>query len=621
MRQAQKTMDYTTLCSTYGQLEAAGRRLEKARILADFLKRVPEDELEAVLLLLQGIAYPRWDRRKLGFSSSLLLKALSRAAGVPVAAIEDSWRETGDLGESARVLLSGKRQATLFSRRLTLAKVFLNLRRLAEQEGAGSVEGKVQLVAELLASAAPEEAKFVVRTVLDELRVGLGEGTLRDALVWAFLPAVIGISAEHAVPLPEGTLSVRSFGEFRERRKEGHAFIFSEDGAVARAIYSWQVSRVQRALDLCNDFALVARKLKEGGIAGFRSITLVPGTPLKVMLALKEDGIAAAFERVGRPAALEYKLDGFRMQVHRSGERITIFTRRLEDVTAQFPDVVAAVRAQIAGERFILDGEAVGIDPAAGRFLPFQAISQRIRRKYEVTETAKKFPVELHVFDVLFHDGTGMLRRPFAERRAVLERLVRSGGIVKLIAQLQTDDEQEAAQFYRQSLARGNEGIMLKKLGAPYRPGARVGYLVKLKSTMETLDLVIVGAEWGEGKRGSWLSSYALACRDEPSGELKTLGRVSTGLKEKREEGLSFAEMTDLLRPLIAGQKGREVVVKPQLVMEVSYEEIQKSPSYGSGFALRFPRVVRLRADRDAASCSTLADVQRLYGQQRERSG
>ncbi len=610
------TMDYTSLCDEYEKLEKTTKRLEKTLVLAAFLRTVPAAELEQVMLLLQGLVYPSWDDRKLGFSSNYVIKALALVAGVSADSVKELWRETGDLGNCAYRLLGKKKQATLMSKRLTIAKVFHNLRALADTAGEGSVDTKVQHVAELLSSATGIESKFILRTVLDELRVGLGEGTLRDALVWAFLPGIVGISVseEEYAKSRQKKLSITSLEELRKIPVDDYSFIFSEDETVAREAYSWLVARVRHALDVCNDFAVVAHALKEKGLVGLKHITLTPGVPLNVMLALKEETMSAAFERVGIPTAVEYKLDGFRMQIHKvpSGA-VTLFTRRLENVTAQFPDVVAAIKKSVDGKSFILDSEAVGLDTSTGKFLPFQAVSQRIKRKYDIEKTIASLPVELHVFDVLYHDGQSFLKMPFAERHALVKKIVHSGKGVKVIEQLLVENESAAEKFYKKSLAAGNEGIMFKKLDAPYKPGARVGYMVKMKPVMETLDLVIVAAEWGEGKRSSWLSSYTIACRDSATGELRIVGKVSTGLKEKKEEGLSFGDMTLQLKPLILEQKGRDVTVKPQIVIELNYEEIQKSPSYSSGFALRFPRVVRLREDRDASSCSTLEDVERLF--------
>ena len=365
---------------------------------------------------------------------------------------------------------------------------------------------------------------------------------------------------------------------------------------------------VQGGFDLRGNFGEVAKIAKEKGEKGLSSLSIKVFTPIKVMLGPKEDGIGSALDRVGKPCQAEYKYDGFRIEAHKDGDRVELYTRRLEKVTNQFPEVVEVVR-KVKGKSFIIDCEAVGFDAKTGKYLPFQNISQRIKRKYDIEDVAKKFPVELNVFDILYYEGKNMISSMFKDRRALIEKIVPSiAKKIRVSQSIVTSDEKEIEKFYSASRKAGNEGLMLKKLDAPYKPGARVGYMVKLKSSIETFDLVVVGAEWGEGKRSKWLSSFTLATK-----ELKEIGKVGTGIKEKKEEGLSFDEMTSLLKPLIIAEKGKEVRIKPKIVVEVMSEEIQKSPTYSSGYALRFPRVVRLREDKGVEDASSLEMVEGVY--------
>jgi DNA ligase-1 len=585
-------MKYSVLVGVYERLESTSKRLEKTFVLSEFLKTA--DELDKVMLLVQGRLFPNWDTRELGMAARLLLKSISLATGASLDKIESLWKETGDLGRVASELTKNKSQATLFSQPLTVAKVFENLRRLAELEGAGTVDRKVQLVAELLTSAQPAEAKYVIRTILGELRVGLGDGTIRDAIVWAFFADKAGVRYD----------------------KNTNELSLSDDERKNYEIYT---SLVQEAFDVANDFAEVARIAKEKGESGLQNMSLLPGKPAKMMLFQKAKNIADAFSVVGKPAALEQKYDGFRLQVHKNKSSISLFTRRLEDVTAQFPDVVQRISRQVKSDSCILDAEAVGVDVHTKKYLPFQNISQRIKRKYDIEEMAKKFPVQVNVFDVLFCDGKSLLKVPFAERRNVLKKVVAESSDLKLAEQLVTEDENSAEKFYKASLDAGNEGIMMKNLQGVYKPGSRVGFGVKVKPTMDTLEVVIVGAEWGEGKRGQWLSSFVIAVRDPETSEFVEIGRVGTGIKEKVEEGVSFEQLTQLLLPLIVEEKGREVKVRPEVIIEVDYEEIQKSPTYSSGFALRFPRLVKLRADRSPEDINTVEDVRALAEGQRGR--
>lgn len=582
-------MEYKTLTDVYEKLESTPKRLEKTHILALFLRN--SDHLDEVMLLVQGRVFPIWDEREIGMASRLLLKAIATSTGASQEKIEGEWKKIGDLGEVASKLVGKKSQHTLFSDKLTVQKVFSNLQKLASLEGSGTVERKVQLVAELLTSASPKEAKYIIRTILGELRVGLGEGTIRDAIVWAFFDKRAKISYDG---------------------KENDLLV--DD----RALYQKYVDLVQEAYDVAADFAVVVKAAKRGEKA-LQDISLVPLQPVKVMLFQKANDIREALGACGSPAAIEYKYDGFRLQIHKSRGKVKLFTRRLEDVTRQFPDVIAALN-HVQGKEYIIDAEVVGIDKKTKKYLPFQNISQRIKRKYDIEEMAQKYPVEVNIFDILFNNGESLLKTPFEKRRKILEGMVSCiPQRLKLAEQIITGDESEAEKFYKESLDFGNEGVMVKNLKESYKPGSRVGFGMKVKPTMDTLEVVIVGAEWGEGKRGKWLSSFIVAVRDEESGEFVEIGRVGTGIKEKAEEGMSFGELTKILEPIITEEKGREVRVKPKIVMEVNYEEIQKSPTYSSGFALRFPRMVKLREDRSPRDSNTLEDVKKLYGGQRGR--
>ena len=578
-------MKYSDLVEVYERLGRTSKRLEKTGHLSDFLKNVHADDVEEVVLLLQGRIFPAWDEREIGIANQLMVKAISIASGADAHAVTKEWKRTGDLGTVAENLIKGKKQHTLASSELTVKKVFSNIRKLAEVSGEGSVDRKLQLIAELLTSSSGIEARYVARTILGDLRVGVGEGALRDAIVWANFMRVTDEMS-------------------KEKREDYNSFI----------------DAVQEAYDLTNDFAVVAKIAKEKGVQGLKSVQIKQGKPIKVMLALKADSATEAFETVGRPAQVEFKYDGFRMEINKDEKgQVVIFTRRLENVTSQFPDVVEYAKEHVKAKSFILDAEAVGYDKKTMKYLPFQNISQRIKRKYDIEKTAEQLPVEVNVFDVLAYNGKNLINEPFRKRREIVERIV--DNVRRKIRPSQaivTDKEEKIEDFFRESREKGNEGLMIKNLEAPYKPGARVGHMLKFKGVAENLDLAIIGAEWGEGKRSKWLSSYDLACSSH--GKLLEIGKASTGLKEKPEEGLSFEEITKLLKPLITEEHGKHVKVKPKIVIEVGYEEIQKSPSYSSGYALRFPRVIRNRSsEKGVSDINTLKDVERLYEQQRKQ--
>lgn len=573
-------MHYSELVECYENLEKTSSRLEKTKILSTFLAKAREKEL----LLLQGKVFPSWNTTELGVSTQLVLKAMTLAFGIEQTKIEQQWKQTGDLGLVAEQMNTIKKQQSLFSEKLTTEKVFNNLRQISTAEGQGTVDRKVKLLSELLLNASSKEAKYITRTALGDLRIGLGESTLRDALVWAL------------------------FGNELELKYENNEFIVPN-----REKYNEINAKVQNALDITGDISEVATIAKKG-ITALEQVTLIPGRPCKAMLFQKAKNIKDAFEQLGPKTAVEYKYDGFRVLIHKNNNGITIYTRKLENVTLQFPDLVEETKKSIHAETYIIDCEAVCVKN--GKYIPFQDISQRIKRKHKINEMAKEYPVELRVFDLLYCNGKSTIEQPFIERRKQLEQITDQ----KIVAEeIITDSEDEATRFYEQSLAAGNEGVMVKNLESKYQPGARVGFGLKVKPVLDNLDVVVVGAEWGEGKRSNWLSSFTIAVQEE-NGELLEIGNVGTGIKEKDEEGTSFGIITEMLKPNIISEEGRKVKLKPLLIFEVSFEEVQASPSYSSGYALRFPRFIRLREEKSIDEISTIEDLMEIYKMQRGRN-
>lgn len=579
-------MDYYYLVGIYEALEKTTKRLEKTHLLSEFLKTINENDLEQVILLLQGRIFPLWEENEIGVALRIIIKALSITTGIGIEQVEQIWKDKGDLGISGEECIKIKKQSSFFSEELSLQKVFLNLRKLAEIKGEGTVSRKIGILSELLINAKSEEAKYIIRTVIGELRIGLGEGTIRDSIIWAYLTDPKYDIKKNELILDES-----------ERKK-----------------YEEIVNVAQDAYNILNDFSLLAQIAKNKGIIGLTEVSLEPGRPVKVMLYQKAKTIQEAFEIVGRPAAFEYKYDGFRIQIHKKNEKITIYTRRLENVTNQFPEIISFLN-NINAQSYILDAEAVGYDPVTLKYLPFQNISQRIKRKHDIIEMSKKFPVQIIIFDILYKDGVDLLKIPFIKRSETLQKIVNQKTNVKVPKQLITDNNDEAEKFYQSALKDRNEGIMVKNLNGIYKPGARVGYGLKIKPTMETIDAVIIGAYWGEGKRSQWLSSFTIAIRDE-TGRFLEIGKLGTGIKEKEEEGISFKQITEILKPFMISEKTKEIEIKPNVIVEVDYEEIQKSPTYSSGYALRFPRFVRVREDKSLSEITTLQEIKKFYEEQ-----
>lgn len=647
-------MEFGDLVTLFESVDTTSKRGEKTALVAKVLAKCKQDEIEPFILLLQGRVFPINDTQKLGISVNYIIKALERVSGYSKDEITNRWSKLGDIGLVAQEIMQKKKQATLFASQVSIEKIFTNLQKLPAITGNGAIEQKMQLISDLLTGCSPVESKYMVRIVLEVLRVGIGEGIIRDALVWAYYPKLDALSTVtdgdlvYSTALTAGieepsdvlqyekmltslkTVTIQSYEEAREilDANEVDLVITNNNYELCRKIYASWVDDVQHAIDLTNDVAKVATICSTKKLTSVRQLTPQVGKPLQVMLAKKASDTADAFTMVGEPCYVEYKYDGFRMQIHVDGSHIKLFTRKLEDVTSQFPDVVSSVASHITAKNCILDAEAVGYDKATEKYTPFQHISQRIRRKYEIHQLAKELPVEVNVFDILFLDGASLIDTPLQTRRSLLTKIVKEEPKVLRLSRIKEVETPEEAQlFYNESLSAGNEGIMFKTIDAPYKPGSRVGFMVKLKPVMDTLDLVITQATWGEGKRAAWLTSFVLACIDE-NGKLLEIGRCGTGFKELEGENapkdapdtdLSFLQMTKLIEPLIVSQQGKEVMIKPEIVLEIAFEEIQKSTSYSSGYALRFPRVVGMRDTRSIESASTLDIVEDYFFAQKKR--
>lgn len=561
-------MQYKEFVEIYENLAGTTKKLEKTSFLAGFFKKLDKEGKKQWVYLLKGKVFADYDSREFGISHQLVIKAMANAFGIKNEDIVERFKKTGDLGDIAEEVSKIRKQRALFFSKLDVEKVFENLRKIAEIEGKKAVERKISLIAELLNSASGKEAKYIVRTLLGDLRIGVADALIIDSIWEGFF-----------------------------KREEGMKEILEEK------------------YDMINDYAVIFEAAVLGKEA-IDKINIVLGKPIKVMLAVSVETMEDAFRICGKPAAIEYKYDGFRALIHKNKNEITIFTRKLENVTKQFPDVVEATRKYVRGESFILDAEIVGYNSINKKYLPFEAISQRIRRKYEIEKLVTNIPVEITVFDILYYNGKSFIQEEFVNRRKIIVKIINEKEWkIKVANQIIAQDEKEAEKFYRNALKIGEEGIMIKSLHSPYKQGRKVGYMAKLKPSNQELDLVIVGAEYGTGKRAGWLTSYVVACKK--NSEFFEVGMVSSGLKEKEEEGTSYDEMTKLLKPLIIDEDGNKIKVKPKIVVSVIYQNIQPSPSYGSGYALRFPRIKLYRPDRNISDIANLEDIERLVKKQR----
>lgn len=549
-------MDFKDLADVCSILDDKSGRIEMADIIAGFLSKIPAENLPVVCQFIRGEVFPIWRGIELGIAGKLMVKSLSTVSGLKEDDIEKLIKDTGDTGLVAEQILVKKSQTTLFAEPLTVEKVYENVSKAALLEGKGAQEKKMSYIQELLSNSTPLESRYLVRLILGELRLGVGDGIIRDAIAKAF----------------------------------------NVDAAL-----------VEQAYNFTSDLGEVAKTAKEGGDQRLKTVTLKPMRPIKVMLAQKAEGIGDVLSGL-KTAAFEVKYDGARVQIHKEDERVELYTRRLENVTKQFPEIVKSSLKDIQARQAIVEGEVVAIKSLEDRRpRPFQDLSRRIKRKYEISEMVRKIPVEVNLFDIIYLNGESIIEKPFVERRKLLEGVISATEFFRLSEQLVTDDEDNAEDFYEHALSMGHEGVMIKNLNAPYQPGSRVGYMYKLKPVMESLDLIITGATWGEGRRAHWLASFMLSVYDPSRGEFLEIGRLGTGLTDQQ-----FSEMTSLLKPLVTEEKGQEVRIKPKVVVEVAYEEIQHSTTYSSGYALRFPRLVRARGDKGPLDADTMERIEEL---------
>ena len=574
-------MRYAALVDVYERLEATTKRLEMTDLLVELFRGVPKGEIEPVVYLTQGRVYPDYAGTELGLAEKLAIRAIAQATGDSDASIEAAWKSAGDLGLVAEDRLRGRRQTSLTSEPLTVAKVFQNLREIATTAGSGSQEKKLRLLAELLSDATPKEARYIARIVVGKMRLGVADMTMIDALAATFAT--------------------------KEER-----------------------DRVERAYNVCSDLGEVARALAEGGLAGVDRIHLQLFRPIRSMLAERLPTLQEVMERLGE-CALEYKYDGLRCQAHITKDRIQLFSRELENITGQFPEIVEGLRTAVRAKEAIVEGEAVPVDANTGEFLPFQEVSRRRGRKTDVDRMAQEFPVTLFTFDCLLKEGEDLTPRTYAERRAALDGILKENDRVRRATYKVTADVPVAEAFFDEALQAGCEGLMAKSLTSAYEAGARGFQWIKFKkeystALSDTIDLVAVGAFAGRGRRAGTYGALLMAAYDEKADVFRTTCKLGTGfddetlfgLKERFKEAVAphrHARVDSKLTP--------DVWLEPRFVLEVKGAEITVSPVHtcardaireGAGLAVRFPRFTgRWRDDKKPEDATTQKELLEMY--------
>jgi DNA ligase-1 len=530
------------------ELEHLSGRLDMIEVISRALPDLAPDELPVFVRFVMGRIFPDWSAQKLGIGPNLLYEAVRQAAGVKLETVITRINQQGDVGRAVEDILAKKAQVSWSHQDLELVYVYNKLTGISSRGGVTSQKEKIRIAMLLLGDASPLEGRYLARIMLEELRIGVGEGTVREAIAKAFMV----------------------------------------DSAL-----------VEHAMQAINDLGEVARLAKKGPTA-LSDVHITPFHPVKMMLA-QQGTIAGMIEDHGEIAA-EYKYDGSRFQFHKEGAKAMMYSRRLEDVSEALPDVIDLL-SKATSHDVILDGEVIAIKD--DRPMPFQSVLRRFRRRHDIAEAQEAIRMVPNVFDILYLDGETLIDLPFFERRKKLETVVG-----KFVApQVVSTDPQTIEQTYHDALAAGHEGIMLKVPASPYTPGQRGKNWIKIKPEVDTLDLAVIGAEWGEGKRAHVFGSFLVACQDQ--GKLIPLSRVATGFSDEQ-----LTEVYDLLKDAVISRTGKEVRFEPELVFEVGYAELQVSPTYDAGFALRFPRFIRIRDDKDTTEIETLESIRGRYQRQ-----
>jgi len=552
-------MLFRELVNVFEALRKTQSRLEKTAIIAAFIKDVPADDLPVIVAFLTGRVFPLWDERKIGIASQSIIKIISTITYNSETKVVESYKHSGHLGITAEEMFQKRKQTMFFeAEEITIKDVYATFMEMAKATGAGSSTKKQKLLIGVLHRATPKEAEYIVSLAMEYVLSGAKEGVMEEAIARAF---------------------------------------------------NVSVDLVRRDNMLISDLGETAKIAKLEGEQGLNNIHIRPMRPVRPMLAQNVASIAEALQAMGGRADFETKYDGARLQIHKEGGDVRLYSRRLENLTDALPEIVEYVLQSVKAESAILDSECIATDPKTGRPVPFQNILTRLRRIYNVEEKKKLFPLFLRPFDILYVNGESTIDKPFMERRQILERTVTPlDETLRPALALITDKEEIAKGLFDESIKSGNEGLMAKDLNATYTPGVRGKKMVKIKEVLDTLDLAIVSAEYGHGRKAGWLTSFEVAAYDEDTDQYVIMGRVASGFSDEQ-----LQEMSERLKPLIMAEHGRMVDVKPDVIVEVKFQEIQKSLIYSSGYALRFPRLVRVRDDLSPEEVNTYARVMNIY--------
>lgn len=555
---------FKSLAELLEKVEITKKRLEIIEQTANFLRTLCAEEIEPATNMMVGRAFQKYNQKTLDVSWSTLAHIFERISVFDWGLFRQAMATTGDIGSATKIVLEkakAKKQTQLAQTPLTIIEVRTTLEAIAQANGVGSRIKKERLITSLLSQATPLETKYLIKIFTGEMRTGLHEGLMEQ---------------------------------------------------VVASTFDVSLQKVRHAGMVLGDIGEVAETLKTIGSEGLEKIGFKVFRPVKLMLAQTAQSVNEALKVQGGKTAFEYKYDGARVQIHKQNGKVQIYSRRLSNVTESLPEIIKIVEQNIQTQSAIIEGEVISLG-INGFPIAFQHLMRRFKRIRGIADMAKKIPLTLYLFDILYLNGESLIAKPYVERRKILTEIAEE---ISLTNQMVTDQPLQAEIFLKEALAAGHEGLMAKKLDSPYTPGRRGKRWLKIKTILDPLDLVITAAEYGYGRRKGWLSDYYLAVRDPESGEFLDLGKTFKGLTDAE-----IIDLTKRLKESAVIEDGHRVIVIPKIVVEVAYNEIQQSPRYKSQMALRFARITRIRDDKTPQDVDTIQRVREIYDRQFRNKG
>lgn len=580
-------VQFSILSDAFEKMEATTKRLELTDILVKLFEDTPTEVIAKIVYLIQGKLRPDFEGIELGVAEKLAVRAIAKSSGIPIKKIEEAYRDGGDLGHAATKILEQKTQTTFVVEDITVERVYETLLKISKLEGSRSQDMKMKYISSLLNDANPQEASFILKILLGTLRLGIAENTVMDALAIAFTKT-------------------------KDNRKV-----------------------LEKAYNVSSDLGKVAETISIKGLNGIDDFKVTVFNPIRPMLADRVKSEQESIEKMGDNFAAEFKLDGERVQVHIKEKKVLLFSRSLENITSYYPDIVEKIPSCLKVDEAVLEAEAVAINEDSGEFLPFQELMHR-RRKYKIEKAVSQYPITVNFFDVLYLDGKSCLDMEYLQRRKLLEKVVEEGEFAKNVPMSIVHNENDVEDVLENSINSGCEGLMLKLLDAPYQAGSRGSYWLKLKREYrnelgDSLDLVIIGAFFGKGRRTGKYGTLLLATYNDERDTFPSICKVGTGFSDEDLDQLYqllSTKVTLKKNPRINSEMNAEVWFEPELVVEIVASEITLSPIHktalntirkNSGLALRFPKFTgKIRMEKAAEDASTDQEVIALYKGQKK---